>query len=106
MTEPNDPLDNPLEFELPMNAIWQALLNHDPGPAVAFFDLLVNSDFSFAADGFLRDLAERMLDADDHVDSEEQRAQFCDAVRQTISHCLQHDVEAVEQLLQEAAEDG
>lgn len=91
---------------VPTDAIWQALLNGDPGPAVALFDALMDADFAFAAGGFLRDLAERLEDAGELLDDPSQHECFCDALRSAILCCLQDDEEALAALREEVVSDN
>ena len=84
---------------LPTHSIWQGLLDGDPGPAVAFFDSLMEADLSFAAGGLVQDIAERVGDADQYVANETQRSQFVEAARQVVRHCLQGDSAAIEEMM-------
>ena len=71
-----------------------------PGPALAFFDQLIESDLSFAAGGLLRDIAERLGDADEHLAGTE-RETFRRASLEVISHGLGNDAQAIASLLAE-----
>ena len=92
----NDPMLPPPQL------IWSRLLEGDPGSAVAFFDSLLAADLAFAAGGFLRDLAERIADVDEFVEDETERLRFINAVKEAITHCLDGDVHAIEELMSEA----
>jgi hypothetical protein len=72
----------------------------DPGPAVALFDALMASDFSFAAGGMLRDLAERIADSE-HLDDQIQRKRFDETVKQVLLVCHNDDASLVAALLDE-----
>lgn len=84
---------------LPTHSIWQGLLDGDPGPAVAFFDSLMEADMSYAAGGLVQDIAERVGDVDQYLANETQRSQFVDAARQVVTHCLQGDSTAIDEMM-------
>lgn len=84
---------------LPTHHVWQSLLDGDPGPAVAFFDSLMEADFSFAAGGLIQDVAERIGDADQYLADETLRSRFVAAARQVVEHCLQDDSNAIEEIM-------
>lgn len=86
----------------PAETVWAGLVAGDPGPTVALFDALMDADFAFAAGGLLRDLAERLGDADEVISDERERIQFVSAVQQALLHCLDNDEEAVDALMREA----
>ncbi len=85
--------------------VWQGLMAGDPGPYVAMFDSLLNGDFPFAAGGLLRDLAERIIDADDFVECDDERKLFVETATQALLTCEQGDETALKQLLAEAEAD-
>ena len=72
---------------LPAHQIWQSLLEGDPGPAVAFFDSLLNADFGYAAGGFLQDITDRLADAHEYIPDEAQREAFVASARQVVEEC-------------------
>ena len=87
---------------VPTASIWTALLDGDPAPAVALFDALMDTDFGWAAGGLLRDVAERMHDADEYVEPNA-KERFMAAALTVLSTCLDDD-ELVAELIAEAAE--
>ena len=91
---------------LPLETLWAALLDGDPGPAVAFADLLLDHDLPYAAGGFLHDLAERYRDADELITAATARQQFRSAVHTVLSHGLDHDPAAVAELLEGEEDTG
>lgn len=100
------PLDSSLEPDAePLQSIWQALLEGDPGPAVAFFDSLIASDFAYAAGGLLRDIAERIADLDTSLDDDLTSNRFRDAAKKMLESCLDGDLSAVADLMAETQED-
>lgn len=80
---------------------WDALRQGDPGPIVAFVDALLSHDMAFAAGGLLRDIVERIRDASETLDAEEQK-RFLAASLQALMIVYDGDRDEVEQLLREA----
>ena len=74
---------SPQDANSPLNHMWDALLVGDPGPFVAFFDSLMNSDFPFGAGGLLRDLADRIVSATEEFEDESEREKFVDCLLYT-----------------------
>ena len=95
---------SPQDANSPLNHMWDALLVGDPGPFVAFFDSLMNSDFPFGAGGLLRDLADRIVSATQEFEDESERETFVEAAKQAIRVCVQHDDAELQSLLAEARE--
>ena len=89
-------------MDLSLDRIWESLMRGDPGPAVAFVDLLTDCDFSFAAGGLLRDLAERLVDVEQYVEDAHQREQLVEAIHAVLMHCCDQDSAEVDRLLEEA----
>lgn len=84
------------------DAIWNALLDGDPGPALALATALIDNDMSFAAGGFLRDLAERIQpDSLQLLADDAQRQSFDVATRQALLEMLDGNHVALEELLAE-----
>lgn len=79
-----------------LDSIWNSLRQGDPGPAVALIDALMDNDFAAAAGGVLSDLAERMLDAHEVIEDENERSQFVSAIEEVLRHALPdtHDYDA------------
>lgn len=88
-----------------IDQIWSSLLDGDPGPSLSFVDSLLDNDFSFAAGGVLRDLAESMVRAGDEIDDEQQRTSFVDAVSQVLQHAYRDDEAGLRELLDEVRSD-
>ena len=83
-----------------LDTVWSSLLDGDPGPALSFADALVDNDMAFAAGGFLNDLAERMHDADESIEDDQQRSAFVAAIEQVLRHALDNDPSALDELLE------
>lgn len=110
MPEPNElapqqpaPEQPTVEQPVPTNAIWERLLEGDPGTVVAMFDSLLDADLPYAAGGLLRDVAERMADAHDFCDENQQR-KFREAAQMAIHHCLDGDEQSVRELMEETGQ--
>lgn len=69
------------------------------------FDSLLNGDFPYAAGGLLRDVADRIIDADDFVECDDERRLFVETATTAILACEQGDESALEKLLAEAEAD-
>lgn len=90
---------------IPLEQVWDGLLNGDPGPFVALFDSLMDSDLPFAAGGLLRDLAERIANVSEEIDDDATQQQFIATSKQAILVCLQNDEAQLTALLQEATDE-
>ena len=86
-----------------LESIWNSLLEGDPGPSLSLVDSLLDNDLSFAAGGLLRDLAERMVQADSEIDDDQQRVEFVDAINQVLAHAYRDDEASLKELLDEVA---
>ena len=72
---------------LPLHIVWQGLLGGDPGPAIAFFDSLMDADLAYAAGGLLQDIAERIEDIGQFAEDQQQHEAFVMAAKQVINEC-------------------
>ena len=95
-------LDDPVGQLTGFDVAWDNLRLGDPAPFVALFDLLLASDFPFAAGGILRDLADRIVDADDVFDDVAERERFVDTAKKAILTCEDGDEAALKSILDEA----
>ncbi len=86
-----------------VETLWGSLLEGDPGPSLAFVDLLLNNDLPFAAGGVLRDLAERMVDAGSSIEDDNKCQRFVEAVNRVLRHAYREDPDALQDLLDEVA---
>lgn len=98
-------LDDPVHQLTGFEVVWDSLRAGDPAPFVALFDLLLASDFPFAAGGILRDLAERILDAKDVIEDEADCERFVTAAKSAIVACEDGNEAALQDLLEEAEND-
>ena len=82
-----------------LDTIWNTLLHGDPGPALAFVEALIENDMAYAAGGFLQDLVERVHDAQDTIEQEQQRVQFVEAAKHVVLASVGNDKAALNEFL-------